>query len=119
MITEITALTIIGIAVYFISRTVRQNKTIQTELDKCKHDLRSAYVKFGKTFEHFAPFTKDFPGSKETFIHLGMPIDGLCFDEDTIKFIEIKTGGSKLSPKQERIKKMVEEGKVEFRELRY
>lgn len=50
---------------------------------------------------------------------MGMPIDGICFDEDSIKFIEIKTGNSKLSQKQEKIKKMVENKKVEFKEVRY
>ena len=84
-----------------------------------KFNLRSAYVKFGKTFEHFAPFTNNFPGNKETFVFMGMPIDGICFDEDSVKFIEIKTGNAKLSSKQERIKKLIEDKKVEFKEVRY
>ena len=41
------------------------------------------------------------------------------FDEDTIKFIEVKTAQSQLSPKQRKIKKQIEDGKVEFLEVRY
>ncbi len=50
---------------------------------------------------------------------LGVPIDGVIFGEDKIKFIEIKTGGAQLSPKQKKIKNMVENGQVEFMEVRY
>ncbi len=48
-----------------------------------------------------------------------MPIDLIAFDKDTIKFIEVKTGQSQLSPKQKYIKKQIEEGRVEFKEVRY
>ncbi len=99
---------------------VKQNKHLEEELKKTTFALRSAYIKFGKTFEQFAPFTKDFTQEeKNGFTFLGMPIDGVIFGEDMIKFVEIKTGESQLSGKQKKIKKMVENGQVEFMEVRY
>lgn len=97
----------------------KQKKILREEIQKITHTLKSAQVKFGKTFEHFVPFTKEFPSNKENFVFLGMPIDGVCFDEDTIKFLEFKTGEAQLSPKQRRIKQQVQEGKIEFKEVRY
>lgn len=98
----------------------KQNRDIELQLKKTTFDLRSAYVKFGKTFEHFVPFTKDFTQEeKNGFIFLGMPIDGVIFGEDSIKFIEIKTGEAQLSSKQKKIKAMIENGQVEFLEVRY
>lgn len=92
---------------------------LEEELNKHKYALKSAYVKFGKLFEHFAPFTKIFPADMEKFIFLGQPIDGIAFEDNKIVFIEIKTGNARLSQKQEQIKKLVEENKVEFKEVRY
>ena len=48
-----------------------------------------------------------------------MPIDGVIFGKDKIKFVEIKTGESQLSGKQKKIRKMIENGQVEFMEVRY
>lgn len=99
---------------------MKKNKDIESELKKTTFALRSAYVKFGKTFEQFVPFTKNFTQEeKNGFIFLGMPIDGIIFGQDKIKFIEIKTGEAQLSGKQRKIKKMVENGQVEFQEVRY
>lgn len=105
---------------YITYRLHKKSKDLESQLKKTTFALRSAYVKFGKTFEQFVPFTKDFTQEeKNGFVFLGMPIDGVIFGEDKIKFIEIKTGESQLSGKQKRIKKMINEGKVEFMEVRY
>ncbi|MDO8556242.1 MAG: Holliday junction resolvase-like protein [Nanoarchaeota archaeon] len=88
-------------------------------LEQLHSDYRSMYVKHGKNWEHFAPFMNDFPGNKENFRFLGTPIDGVIFDDNQITFVEIKTGTSRLSEKQEKVKKLVEEKKVRWKELRY
>lgn len=93
---------------------------LELELKKSLFATRSAYVKFGKVFEMFAPFTKDFTEEeKNRFIFLGCPIDGIIFGDEIIQFIEIKTGNAKLSKKQEKIKKMIENNQIEFKEVRY
>jgi predicted Holliday junction resolvase-like endonuclease len=92
---------------------------LEEELGKYKFGIKSAYVKFGKSFENFVPFIHNFPSNKENAHFLGMPIDFISFDEDTIKFIEVKTGNSQLSPKQKYIQKQIENKQVEFKEVRY
>lgn len=107
-------------AVYLAYRLHKKSKDLESQLKKSTFSLKSSYIKFGKTFEQFAPFTKNFTQEeKNNFIFLGCPIDGVIFGEDKIKFIEIKTGESQLSGKQKRIRKMIETGRVEFMEVRY
>jgi len=48
-----------------------------------------------------------------------MPIDGISFDDDSIKFIEIKTGTSQLNKKQRKIRDLIKNKKVEWHELRF
>ena len=94
-------------------------KRLRLQLGEVQSLLKSKEVKFGKSLEHFVPFTKDFPADKEKTVFLGMPIDFIAFDDNIIRFIECKTGQAQLSPKQQRIKRLVEEKKVEWHELRY
>lgn len=78
----------------------------------------SVLVKHGKTMEHLVPFTKDFPGDPRRFRFIGDPIDGVLFGDEEITFLEFKSGDSNLSPTQKRIRKMVEEKKIEWKEIR-
>lgn len=92
---------------------------LEEELAKHKYYLRSAYRKCGRVFQQFAPFTKEFPGPKDRFVFIGQPIDGIIFGDDLITFVEIKTGDAELSESQKRIRTQIEQGKVNFREVRY
>ncbi len=98
---------------------MKKLKQLKQENKKLKSAIKSKEVMFGKSFEHFVPFIKDFPADREKTVFLGMPIDFICFDDDYIKFIEVKTGQSALSPKQNKIKRMIENGLVKFIEVRY
>lgn len=105
--------------IYFITR--KELEMLKQVNEKLKFDYRSAVVKHGKNWENFVPFMPEFEkiANKDNFVFIGMPIDGISFDEDFIKFIEIKTGKSTLSQKQKDIKRMVEEKKVRWYELRH
>jgi hypothetical protein len=122
MITTIIS-TVLGIVLTIIVTYKLMSKkllSLSEEVKNYKFGIKSAYVRFGKTFEQYAPFTNKFTDSeRQNFFFLGCPIDGVIFDEDAIKFVEIKTGNSFLSQKQERIKKMINEGKVQFKEVRF
>ena len=115
----ITTTIITIVAVYIAYRLFKSNKELTLELKQALSKVKSQQVKYGKSFEHFVPFIKDFPADRECTTFLGMPIDLISFDKDTIKFIEVKTGQSQLSPKQKYIQRQIEEGRVEFKELRY
>jgi predicted Holliday junction resolvase-like endonuclease len=93
----------------------------QKQLEELQFAHRSQSVKHGKNWEHFVPFMKNFEeiANKDNFVFIGMPIDGIAFDEDAIKFIEIKTGKGQLSAKQRQVRDLIKEGKVKWVELKY
>ncbi len=107
------------ILLYFYERKRRQEMEERCEEVLSQH--RSTLVKHGQKWEHFVPFMAQFEeiGNKENFVFVGSPIDGVCFDEDFIKFIEVKTGTSQLSEKQKKIRDLVEKKKVKWYELRF
>ncbi len=111
------AIIIIGIVVSYWQ--YRKNKQLHQYVQDLQSQVKSQQVKYGKSFEHFIPFIQDFPADREKTVFLGMPLDFIAFEEDAVKFIEVKTGQSQLSPKQKQIKHLIKERKVEWYELRY
>ncbi len=106
---------------YLLLKAKKEIGRLKGEQMKLEHSIRSMNVKHGQHWENFVPFMPDFEkiARKENTVFIGMPVDLIAFDDDAIKFIEVKTGKSKLSDKQERIKRLVEGGKVKWHELRY
>lgn len=103
---------------FFLSFYLRR---AQRQLEAMTFQYQSANVKHGKRWEQFAPFMDSFSqvADREKFVFIGMPIDGICFDDDAIKFMEFKTGKSQLSKKQQQIKEQVAQKKVQWIELRF
>ncbi len=114
MITEIITITISAVIVW---RLYKQSEQLKSELNKSQSQFKSICIKHGQRVEQLLPCSKQFPEGK--FLFLGQPIDGIIFGEDSISFIEIKTGHSQLNGNQKRVKKQIEEGRIEFKELRY
>ena len=79
---------------------------------------KSSEVRLGQIAEKLAPFLEDFPYSPEDATFLGQPIDYIIFDDDSIVFLEIKTGKSQLSAKQRHIRDLVKNKYVEWKEIR-
>lgn len=80
-------------------------------------EIKSLQVTHGKVLEQFIPFLKNYPYDKKNFRFIGSPIDGIQFNDDEIIFIEFKTGRSKLSKKQRKIKEIINKKRVRFLEL--
>lgn len=86
--------------------------------------FRSAAANWGFTIENFVPFIDTFPIPPEDVNFLGKPIDYVGFTDTESKtkckvhFIEVKSGSAFLSQKQKNIKKAIEEGRVEWHEVR-
>jgi len=78
---------------------------------------KSSEVLLGQISEHLAPFLDSFPIDEELneLNFLGMPIDYIHFGEEEVTFIEVKSGNSKLSKKQRRIRDQINDGKVKFK----
>jgi predicted Holliday junction resolvase-like endonuclease len=87
---------------------------------------KSQAVTIGKVTEHMLPFFSGvFPYNPKEARFIGSPIDLIVFDNTetdlekvSIHFIEVKTAGSALTPKQRAIKYAVLNKRVEWRELR-
>lgn len=96
----------------------RQNRVLKENLGELLFKKTSQSVKYGKLTEQFIPFTEDFPFDPANFRFIGAPIDGIVFGDESIFFCEFKTASSVLSPKQKRIKRLVEEKKVKWFEFK-
>jgi predicted Holliday junction resolvase-like endonuclease len=86
-----------------------------------KNDKLKRYpIVSGQKMQELVPFFKDFPYDVRDvdLKFLAMPVDYVMFAKDRIEFIEIKSGNSKLSEKQENIKNLVERGRVYWREIK-
>ena len=99
----------------------KKNELLEQKHAELTFSHKSALVKHGKNWEHFVPLMEEFKkiANKEHAVFIGMPIDYIVFDEDAIKFIEVKTGNAGLSKKQKRLKEQIENKNVEWKELRF
>ena len=79
---------------------------------------RGDAVRRGFTTEQWLPLTESYPWDPRNFRFLGAPIDGVQFEDDRVVLVEFKSGRSRLSDKQLRIRELVQSGRVEFREVR-
>ena len=68
--------------------------------------------------EQWAYFSESYPWDPRNFRFLGAPIDGVQFEDDRVVLVEFKSGRSRLSDRQLRIRDLVQNGRVEFREVR-
>lgn len=95
-------------------RSVRKNAALILKNNSLTHQKRSSEVRLGKTVENVAPFFTEWPYDPYNFRFLGSPIDGISFNDDEVVFVEIKTGQSRLSKSQLKIKSLIRDGKVKF-----
>jgi len=79
---------------------------------------RSQSTRYGQISEQFLPLVDQYPYNPKDFRFLGSPIDGLQFEDDKIVLIEFKAANSNLSTRQRKVRDLVNDGKVEFKEIR-
>lgn len=116
----VIALLVLLVIIFYLYLMVKKELNILKSIhSKLEFDYKSMYVKHGKHFESFVPFMDEYPGEKESTVFIGNPIDFISFDDDSVKFIEVKTGKSKLSEKQKKVKELIEEKKIKWYELRF
>jgi predicted Holliday junction resolvase-like endonuclease len=93
---------------------VEEASHIDSEYKKLLNQKKSSEVRVGKIGENMAPFLEGWPYDPNSFRFLGNPIDGIQFADDKIRFIEIKTGGARLSQGQKKVRELILSGKVSF-----
>ena len=91
---------------------------LNKRLSYLRFESRSQSVKYGLLTEQFLPLVETYPWDSSRFRFLGSPIDGIQFEQDQIILVEFKSGKSQLSATQNKIKQLVESGKVEFQVVR-
>ncbi|MDP1694222.1 MAG: Holliday junction resolvase-like protein [Candidatus Woesearchaeota archaeon] len=112
---------IIGVLVLALVFLYSRFSSLKQSYTDLTFTYKSAAVKHGQHWEQFVPFMDAFTkvAQRENFVFIGMPIDGISFDDNGIKFIEIKTGKSQLNQKQKQVKDHVQKKNVEWIELRF
>jgi len=97
---------------------MKSKKQLKQELKEAESKIRSLFVLHGHAIEKLAPFSSQFEGDMKEITFLGNPLDYIGFHKDEVVFYEIKSGQSQLSGKQKAIKKLIDNKKIKFKELR-
>lgn len=108
------ALALAVVARIYSDRVSKLKERIR-EIESSKRSLSATY---GNITEQWAPFMSGYPYDPRNFRFLGSPIDGVQFEDDKVVFVEFKANGSKLTPREQRIRQLVEAGRVEWLEFR-
>lgn len=107
-------LILISIVILYFEQHNRLNAE-KRKYSKLLSQKKSGEVVLGQITEQLAPFLDTFPiQNPQDLVFLGMPLDYVHFGEEKITFIEIKSGKSKLSTKQRRLRNLIRDGKIEF-----
>ena len=101
----------LGVAILYSVRITRSYITL-------RRLRRGDAVRRGLTTEQWLPLAESYPWDPRNFRFLGAPIDGVQFEDDRVVLVEFKSGRSRLSDRQMRIRDLVKSGRVEFREVR-
>ncbi|MBR9701410.1 hypothetical protein GOV13_00645 [Candidatus Pacearchaeota archaeon] len=121
---------LIGLAIAFwvgISvGSFRKHKEWEAEIPSQRKDaiMRSRAVLGGQFSEQLAPYLPDFPYLPTECRFLGKPIDLICFkgmdekDINEVVFVEVKSGKSKLSSSEKKLKEAIEGKRVRWEEYR-
>ncbi len=109
---------LVGLLVLLYKRLWVRHELAKLELQEALFSKKSLSSKYGKMTEQFIPLLESYPYDEQGFRFTGSPIDGVQFETDKIVLVEFKAAGSQLTKRQKEIKRIVEKGKVEFREFR-
>lgn len=103
----------------FYNRALKKARDTGERYDRLMHLKKSSETRIGLVGEQLSPYLEDWPfDDARQFRLISSPIDGVNFGEDEITFVEIKTGKSRLSKSQKRIRELVRQGKVSYIEFR-
>ena len=132
---EILVVIFAGIALYLFVKNLQWKFNFENKLKewteehekKIREDAisRSSRTLSGKTLEKLIPFLERFNYDPHDVRWLGDPIDLVIFDKlsekrdpEQIIFLEVKSGESKLTKVQQKIRELVDRKKVRWEEFR-
>lgn len=79
----------------------------------------SSRVRLGQIGENFSTLHDQFKYDRKSTRAILQPIDLVCFEEDEVVFVEVKTGDAQLSTKQRKIRDNIKAGRVRFEVFRF
>ncbi|HEV2473354.1 MAG TPA: Holliday junction resolvase-like protein [Chthonomonadales bacterium] len=94
-------------------------RAARAELQSERMRQKSISASYGRISEQWFPLMERYPYDSSNFRFLGTPIDGVQFEADRILFVEFKSRTSELSPLQKRLKRLVQEGRVQWEEFHF
>lgn len=106
------------VLVFLVVLLYKKAVFLHNELRDLQFNKDSQSVKYGKLTEQWIAFSDRFPYDPQRFRFVGNPIDGLVFEDEKIVFCEFKTASSQLNENQKRVKRLVENKKVEWLEFK-
>jgi len=109
--------TLILLLLVFLISTLLLYRKVQVQNRLLVSRSQSLSTKYGKMTEQFMPFLKDYPYDEQKFRFIGSPIDGIQFQDDKLVIVEFKTGDSRLTTRQRKIRDLVKKGRVYFEEI--
>ena len=108
----------LALALYVITLFFRHFEGQRSQINELRSQVHRVATTHGMIAEQFLPLVASYPWDPKNFKFLGSPVDGIAFESDQVVIVEFKTAGSQMSRQQRNIQKLVEEGKVFFREIR-
>ena len=100
-----------------LTKVQQQLADLKADYNNLLGQKKSSEVRIGLLEESLAPLHKDFKYDSRKARFIGHPIDYIIFEDNEIVFLEVKTGTSRLSPTQRKIKGLVVAGKVKWDQL--
>ena len=113
---------VIGIVIawlYFLIWRLRYTSRIRDDAVQ-----RSLAVTAGKVYEQLVPYLPEFGFNPKDARFLGSPVDLVVFDGlaagevRRVVFLEVKTGGAPLTPRERQVRDVIEAREVAWAELR-
>lgn len=102
----------------FVFLLYKRALSLEKELMELQSKKQSMSTRYGQLTEQWLPLMDSFPYNPKQFRFLGSPIDGIAFNDDRIVFCEFKFSNSNLTKNERKIKKLIENGKVEWKEFK-
>jgi len=115
-----------GVAIGVAVGRFRSERAFAARLESGRTDAvkRSRATLGGQFLEQLAPYLPGFPADPTEVRFIGKPVDFVAFrgassgKVDRITFIEVKSGGSKLSPVERTLRNAILDGRVDWVEYR-
>jgi predicted Holliday junction resolvase-like endonuclease len=106
---------------FLVGKYLTEQKIKSSRKDAVKRSRNSLV---GKLLENIAPYLPDFQFNPLDMRFIGSPIDYIVFqgmskkEIDKVIFLEIKSGKSSLNSQERKLKKAIQNKKVEYKEIR-